>query len=265
MIVHCTVWLLIKTSLYHLQSKVHSYSAQSLLFKQISSQNCWISTMRPEFSYFFATGQWTALALFLNLANLPCLGYLPIQETLVFCQFCLAIFRQRKTEPVWDKVHVHFEMSAVSILGASPRRWWQPSLETAARQKRTPHDLWKWRCLCLCPNFALFVHLHFCKLHPKTFFWRCVVCSLDPSHCELQWLTSRGAASGLSWSCATNEKISWMAVVEKEDFWRADDKLKSKTDGGHLRWSIELGGGCQDGCGKTDELVNDKLGKPLSE
>ena len=167
--------------------------------------------MRPEFSYFFATGQWTALALFLNLANLPCLGYLPIQETLVFCQFCLAIFRQRKTEPVWDKVHVHFEMSAVSILGANPRRWWQLSLETAARQKRTPHDLWKW--WCLCPNFTLFVHLHFCKLQPKI-FWRCVVCSLDPSHCELQWwLTSWGAASGLSWSCATNEKISWMAVV----------------------------------------------------
>ena len=83
--------------------------------------------------------------------------------------FCLTIFRQRKTEPVWDKVHVHFEMSAVSILGANPRRWWQPSLETAARQKRTPHDLWKWWCLCLCPNFALFVHLHFCKLQRHFF------------------------------------------------------------------------------------------------
>ena len=76
----------------------------------------------------------------------------------------------------------------------------------------------------------------------KTFFLRCVVCSLDRSHCELQWLTSWCAASGLS--CATNDMISWVTVVEREDFWRADEKLKSRTDGGHLRWSIELGGGC---------------------
>ena len=102
---------------------------------------------------------WSCSWLPAHIRTLPCSAI-----------FFLTIFRQRETEPVWDKVHVHFEMSAVSILGANPRRWWQPSLETAARQKRTPHDLWKWRCLCLCPNFALFVHLHFCKLHPKTFF-----------------------------------------------------------------------------------------------
>ena len=118
---------------------------------------------------FFDTGQWKNLAPFLEL--LTCLA-LAHMRTLP----CSAIWshhfppNQRKTEPVWDKVHVHFEMSAVSILGANPRRWWQPSLETAARQKRTPHDLWKWWCLCLCPNFDPFVHLHFCKLHPKTFF-----------------------------------------------------------------------------------------------
>ena len=105
-----------------------------------------------------------------GVANLPRLGYQLMNEHYRVLPFILTIFRQRETEPVWDKVHVHLEMSAVSILGTNPQRWWQPSLETAARQKRTPHDLWKWRCLCLCPNFALVVHLHFCKLHPKTFF-----------------------------------------------------------------------------------------------
>ena len=119
--------------------------------------------------YFFDTRHGTAPAPFLELITCLVLVTRSYTNTIVFCHF-FTVFRQRKTEPVWDKVHVHFEMSAVSILGANPRRWWQPSLETAARQKRTPHDLWKWRCLCLCPNFALFVHLHFCKLQPKTCF-----------------------------------------------------------------------------------------------
>ena len=147
-----------------------------------------------------------ALARFFNLANLPCLGYLPIQENLVFCLFCLTIFRQKKAEPVWDKVHVHFEMSAVSILGANPRRWWQPSLKTAARRKRTPHDLWKWSCLCLCPNFALFVHLHFCKLHPKTFFgvawfvrWIALTVSCNDWQVEVQPQGCPGPVQQMRW------------------------------------------------------------------
>ena len=150
--------------------------------------------MRPGFSYFFDTGQWTALAPFLELL----LATSSYTNSTMFCHFFSHHFPpkgdwaclRQGPRPLRDVSGLH--------LGSEPAEVMTTVIRDRCPPKKDSSRPLKVVVSLSLSEFCAVCAFAFLQVAPKDIFWRCVVCSLDCSHCELQWLTSWDAASWLS-------------------------------------------------------------------